>query len=45
MCSSDLVLITSASGELSPVTKFFSEKICEEIKNISEKLNQRVQKF
>ena len=40
----DYVLITSASRELSPVTKFFSEKICEEIKNISEKLNQRVQK-
>ncbi len=40
----DYVLITSASRELSPVTKFFSEKICEEIKNISEKLNQRVRK-
>ena len=40
----DYVLITSASRELSPLTKFFSEKICEEIKNISEKLNQRVRK-
>ncbi len=41
----DYVLITSASRELSPVTKFFSEKICEEIKNISHKLNQRIQKI
>ena len=41
----DYVLITSASRELTPVIKSFSQKICDEIKNISNKLNQRIQKI
>tara|TARA_B100000768_G_scaffold40006_1_gene38928 strand:- start:6197 stop:7129 length:933 start_codon:yes stop_codon:yes gene_type:complete len=38
----DYVIITSASKELSPVALLFSERICKEIKNISEKLNEKV---
>ena len=38
----DYVIITSASKELSPVAQLFSERIRVEIKNISEKLNKKV---
>lgn len=38
----DYVIITSASKELSPVAQLFSERIRIEIKNISEKLNKKV---
>ena len=38
----EYVLITSASKELSSAAKLFSEKICNEIKSITEKMNQKV---
>jgi len=38
----EYVLITSASKELSSAAKLFSEKICDEIKSITEKMNQKV---
>ena len=40
--TTEYVLITSASKELSSAAKLFSEKICDEIKSISEKMNQKV---
>ena len=40
--TTDYVIITSASKELSPVAEIFSERIRKEIKNISEKLNKKV---
>ena len=40
--TTEYVLITSASKELSSAAKFFSEKICDEIKSITEKMNQKV---
>ena len=41
--TTEYVLITSASKELSSAAKLFSEKICNEIKSITEKMNQKVQ--
>ena len=41
----DYVLITSASKELSLVTKVFIEKISKEIKNISKKINHKINSF
>ena len=38
----EYVLITSASKELSSAAKLFSKKICDEIKSITEKMNQKV---
>jgi hypothetical protein len=38
----DYVIITSASRELSPVADLFSKKICNEIKSIGKKLNEKV---
>lgn len=38
----DYVIITSASKELSPAAKLFSNKICDKIKSISSKLNKLV---
>ena len=40
--TTEYVLITSASKELSSAAKLFSEKICDEIKSITEKMNQKV---
>ena len=40
--TTEYVLITSASKELSSAAKLFSEKICNEIKSITEKMNQKV---
>ena len=40
--TTDYVIITSASKELSPVAEIFSKRIRKEIKNISEKLNKKV---
>ena len=40
--TTEYVLITSASKELSSAAKLFSEKICIEIKSITEKMNQKV---
>ena len=40
--TTEYVLITSASKELSSAAKLFSEKICLEIKSITEKMNQKV---
>ena len=40
--NTEYVLITSASKELSSAAKLFSEKICDEIKSITEKMNQKV---
>ena len=40
--TTEYVLITSASQELSSAAKLFSEKICDEIKSITEKMNQKV---
>ena len=40
--TTEYVLITSASKELSSAAKFFSKKICDEIKSITEKMNQKV---
>ena len=40
--TTEYVLITSASKELSSSAKLFSEKICDEIKSITEKMNQKV---
>ena len=38
----DYVIITSASRALSPVADLFSKKICNEIKSIGKKLNEKV---
>ena len=38
----EYVLITSDRKELSSASKLFSEKICDEIKSITEKMNQKV---
>ena len=38
----DYVLITSASKELSIATRIFIEKICKEIKNISQNITQKI---
>ena len=38
----EYVLITSASKELSSAAKLFSKKMCDEIKSITEKMNQKV---
>ena len=38
----EYVLITSASKELSPAAKLFSQKICDEIKSITKKMNEKV---
>ena len=38
----EYVLITSASKELSSAAKLFSKKICDEIKSITEKMNEKV---
>ena len=40
--TTEYVLITSASKELSSAAKLFSKKICDEIKSITEKMNQKV---
>ena len=40
--TTEYVLITSASKELSSAAKLFSEKICDEIKSITEKMSQKV---
>ena len=40
--TTEYVLITSASKDLSSAAKLFSEKICDEIKSITEKMNQKV---
>ena len=40
--TTEYVLITSASKELSSAARLFSEKICNEIKSITEKMNQKV---
>ena len=40
--TTEYVLITSASKELSSAAKLFSEKICDEIKSITDKMNQKV---
>ena len=40
--TTEYVLITSASKELSSAAKLFSEKICDEIKSITEKMYQKV---
>ena len=40
--TTEYVLITSASKDLSSAAKLFSEKICNEIKSITEKMNQKV---
>ena len=40
--TTDYVIITSASKELSPVAELFSKRIRMEIMNISEKLNKKV---
>ena len=40
--TTEYVLITSASKQLSSAAKLFSEKICNEIKSITEKMNQKV---
>ena len=40
--TTEYVLITSASKELSSAAKVFSKKICDEIKSITEKMNQKV---
>ena len=40
--TTEYVLITSASKELSSAAKLFSEKICDEIKSITEKMHQKV---
>ena len=38
----EYVLITSASKELSSAAKLFSKKICDEIRSITEKMNEKV---
>ena len=38
----EYVLITSASKELSSAAKLFSQKICDEIKSITKKMNEKV---
>ena len=40
--TTEYVLITSASKDLSSAAKLFSEKICDEIKSITEKMYQKV---
>ena len=40
--TTEYVLITSASKELSSAAKLFSKKICDEIKSITEKMNQNI---
>ena len=40
--TTEYVLVTSASKDLSSAAKLFSEKICDEIKSITEKMNQKV---
>ena len=40
--TTEYVLITSASKELSSAAKLFSEKICDEIKSITKKMDQKV---
>ena len=40
--TTEYVLITSASKELSSAAKLFSKKICDQIKSITEKMNQKV---
>ena len=40
--TTEYVLITSASKELSSAAKLFSKKICDEIKSITEKMDQKV---
>ena len=40
--TTEYVLITSASKELSSAAKLFSKKMCDEIKSITEKMNQKV---
>ena len=40
--TTEYVLITSASKDLSSASKLFSEKICDEIKSITEKMYQKV---
>ena len=40
--TTEYVLITSASKELSSAAKLSSKKICDEIKSITEKMNQKV---
>ena len=41
----EYVLITSASRELTPAARLFSEKMCEEIRSITEKMNKKVKPF
>ena len=38
----DSFIITSASKELSSAAKLFSKKMCDEIKSITEKMNEKV---
>ena len=40
--TTEYVLITSASKELSSISKLFSEKISSEIKNITSKMNNKL---
>ena len=40
--TTEYVLITSASKDLMPAAKLFSQKICDEIKSITKKMSKKV---